>query len=118
PCPPPPARPPATPAASPRPSHRCVATSSVAPAPTRSASVWTAVSGRRARKARPRSASTTRRSIAAIRVLQTIEEQHEWGWKRLAAMLRRVRSEEHTSELQSPYDLVCRLLLEKKKQQT
>src|SRR5438094_7770703 len=27
----------------------------------------------------------------------------------------RVRSEEHTSELQSPYDLVCRLLLEKKK---
>src|SRR5437867_7395017 len=27
----------------------------------------------------------------------------------------RGRSEEHTSELQSPYDLVCRLLLEKKK---
>src|SRR5437867_8761774 len=29
-----------------------------------------------------------------------------WSW---------LRSEEHTSELQSPYDLVCRLLLEKKK---
>src|SRR5437764_11911027 len=29
--------------------------------------------------------------------------------------LRRVRSEEHTSELQSPMYLVCRLLLEKKK---
>src|SRR5437867_5801574 len=28
------------------------------------------------------------------------------------------RSEEHTSELQSPYDLVCRLLLEKKKDTT
>src|SRR5207248_5214910 len=28
---------------------------------------------------------------------------------------RKTRSEEHTSELQSPYDLVCRLLLEKKK---
>src|SRR5438094_8781313 len=28
----------------------------------------------------------------------------------------RARSEEHTSELQSPYDLVCRLLLEKKKE--
>src|SRR2546426_12204143 len=28
-----------------------------------------------------------------------------------------VRSEEHTSELQSPCNLVCRLLLEKKKQQ-
>src|SRR5207248_10088593 len=27
----------------------------------------------------------------------------------------RRRSEEHTSELQSPYDIVCRLLLEKKK---
>src|SRR5437867_6383775 len=27
---------------------------------------------------------------------------------------RHPRSEEHTSELQSPYDLVCRLLLEKK----
>src|SRR5437867_6814358 len=27
-----------------------------------------------------------------------------------------MRSEEHTSELQSPYDLVCRLLLEKKKE--
>src|SRR5207248_8879179 len=28
------------------------------------------------------------------------------------------RSEEHTSELQSPYDLVCRLLLEKKKERS
>src|SRR6266516_4203557 len=28
------------------------------------------------------------------------------------------RSEEHTSELQSPYDLVCSLLLEKKKKKT
>ena len=32
-----------------------------------------------------------------------------------ARRLPRLRSEEHTSELQSPYDLVCRLLLEKKK---
>src|SRR5699024_11653733 len=31
--------------------------------------------------------------------------------------LRAARSEEHTSELQSRFDLVCRLLLEKKKQQ-
>src|SRR5699024_11718434 len=30
---------------------------------------------------------------------------------------RPVRSEEHTSELQSRFDLVCRLLLEKKKQE-
>src|SRR5699024_11405338 len=35
----------------------------------------------------------------------------------IAATLRRyrIRSEEHTSELQSRFDLVCRLLLEKKK---
>src|SRR5690348_18089896 len=32
-----------------------------------------------------------------------------------AAKLRGIRSEEHTSELQSPVHLVCRLLLEKKK---
>src|SRR5207248_10305735 len=31
----------------------------------------------------------------------------------VAGKLDAVRSEEHTSELQSPYDLVCRLLLEK-----
>src|SRR5256885_10306917 len=34
-----------------------------------------------------------------------------------APAIRRRRSEEHTSELQSPCNLVCRLLLEKKKQQ-
>src|SRR5699024_12358728 len=32
------------------------------------------------------------------------------------AKTRKPRSEEHTSELQSRFDLVCRLLLEKKKQ--
>src|SRR5437879_6943297 len=36
------------------------------------------------------------------------------GWKRAADLFN--RSEEHTSELQSPMYLVCRLLLEKKKQ--
>src|SRR5947208_9374645 len=35
---------------------------------------------------------------------------------RMAALL--MRSEEHTSELQSPDHLVCRLLLEKKKNKT
>src|SRR5438067_3692437 len=34
---------------------------------------------------------------------------------RVPAGARRRRSEEHTSELQSRFDLVCRLLLEKKK---
>src|SRR5947208_5807792 len=45
-----------------------------------------------------------------------------WGWGREMGMghrdgdgAQRWRSEEHTSELQSPDHLVCRLLLEKKK---
>src|SRR5437868_15197890 len=41
------------------------------------------------------------------------------AWSNLVAQParsgRRTRSEEHTSELQSRFDLVCRLLLEKKK---
>src|SRR5437867_8706916 len=36
------------------------------------------------------------------------------SWASVLSLLFSVRSEEHTSELQSPYDLVCRLLLEKK----
>src|SRR5690606_25782497 len=39
----------------------------------------------------------------------------DWGGMRLAGPVR-FRSEEHTSELQSRENLVCRLLLEKKKQ--
>src|SRR5438067_7426109 len=35
---------------------------------------------------------------------------------RISRGLSRKRSEEHTSELQSRFDLVCRLLLEKKKE--
>src|SRR5207248_8734777 len=34
--------------------------------------------------------------------------------RQLYLVLHLMTSEEHTSELQSPYDLVCRLLLEKK----
>src|SRR2546426_2479006 len=37
------------------------------------------------------------------------------GRGRRARTIERQRSEEHTSELQSPCNLVCRLLLEKKK---
>src|SRR5437867_7768528 len=39
---------------------------------------------------------------------------HRARWRGLPGV-ELLRSEEHTSELQSPYDLVCRLLLEKKK---
>src|SRR5437773_5930505 len=45
------------------------------------------------------------------RVAQQSFELYEF----LAARLKTPRSEEHTSELQSHHDLVCRLLLEKKK---
>src|SRR2546422_6367262 len=46
-----------------------------------------------------------RRRCRVLRVLR----------RRRAALLEAVRSEEHTSELQSRLHLVCRLLLEKKK---
>src|SRR5260370_10803377 len=38
-----------------------------------------------------------------------------WGRRRKRLILLALRSEEHTSELQSHLNLVCRLLLEKKK---
>src|SRR2546426_537261 len=54
------------------------------------------------------------------RILKTIIEQFEGGPVGLTTIAAAVgedpgRSEEHTSELQSPCNLVCRLLLEKKK---
>src|SRR5207248_10689512 len=48
--------------------------------------------------------STRRVVVAGVLLRPVLRTQH-----------RPERSEEHTSELQSPYDLVCRLLLEKKK---
>src|SRR5437588_8160968 len=42
-------------------------------------------------------------------------KSHKARQTRLRGARRRIRSEEHTSELQSHSDLVCRLLLEKKK---
>src|SRR5437773_9254039 len=42
----------------------------------------------------------------------------EHGQIDASGIRRRIRSEEHTSELQSHHDLVCRLLLEKKKKKT
>src|SRR5438067_11098325 len=48
---------------------------------------------------------------------QSVADRGPPGDRRLARALRGDlgRSEEHTSELQSRFDLVCRLLLEKKK---
>src|SRR6266516_4463354 len=44
------------------------------------------------------------------------QHRHEVELHREALVRVAERSEEHTSELQSPYDLVCRLLLEKQTQ--
>src|SRR2546428_3606843 len=45
------------------------------------------------------------------------EQEADCHWHQWRRRHRRDRSEEHTSELQSRSDLVCRLLLEKKKKQ-
>src|SRR5699024_12608306 len=66
----------------------------------------------------PISSTTPDFALLTARVTST------FGWMRptsssmLSAkvLVTRARSEEHTSELQSRFDLVCRLLLEKKKE--
>src|SRR2546426_3553799 len=50
--------------------------------------------------------------------LGLVKYQFDWDWPGAEAEFIRARSEEHTSELQSPCNLVCRLLLEKKKKNT
>src|SRR5207248_10279956 len=69
----------------------------------------------RARSRRGRSGSGSRRGgpAPARRACATRAGRRGDGGR--PARVAHARSEEHTSELQSPYDLVCRLLLEKKK---
>src|SRR5438309_9335827 len=62
------------------------------------------------------------RSLTVEENLTAVMRQGKWTleriWKmfpRLEERRRNMRSEEHTSELQSQFHLVCRLLLEKKK---
>src|SRR5256885_10555542 len=54
--------------------------------------------------------TTLFRSVHPVGAVVVGEFRFQLAYQRLA-----VRSEEHTSELQSPCNLVCRLLLEKKK---
>src|SRR5699024_12767344 len=61
----------------------------------------------RRRSLRAVAASATPQDFAALRTFA-----QERGWH---IVQEKARSEEHTSELQSRFDLVCRLLLEKKK---
>src|SRR5690606_28687385 len=50
-----------------------------------------------------------------VRARVSVEAGVAQGWRELVGDAGRIRSEEHTSELQSRENLVCRLLLEKKK---
>src|SRR5260221_8741261 len=50
-----------------------------------------------------------------VRMFIEIAPDHFCSFERIAGDAKLFRSEEHTSELQSHSDLVCRLLLEKKK---
>src|SRR5438067_6737339 len=59
----------------------------------------------RSKRARSKWTATGRRSV---------KSRHRC-WRDCASA---IRSEEHTSELQSRFDLVCRLLLEKKKKKS
>src|SRR2546430_6127750 len=58
--------------------------------------------------------TTLFRSPAALRPRDRREDR-DAGRRDIRLQLQRERSEEHTSELQSQSNLVCRLLLEKKK---
>src|SRR5699024_12186204 len=54
--------------------------------------------------------------IKQFLTLSRLMSENEKWMNGQVSYIERFRSEEHTSELQSRFDLVCRLLLEKKKQ--
>src|SRR2546426_9333825 len=62
-------------------------------------------------RASPAGVHETERQAVGVGVLLHLDHARDHD-------VAQVRSEEHTSELQSPCNLVCRLLLEKKKNQT
>src|SRR2546428_3516075 len=63
-------------------------------------------------------ASPTSRKKSRFRRSRRVRGQKAPTPDRIAEIQRALRSEEHTSELQSRSDLVCRLLLEKKKKKS
>src|SRR5690606_41083062 len=68
------------------------------------------------RAARCTSSRAASSSVAMSASMNRIAWKSAIGWPK--ALRSRARSEEHTSELQSRENLVCRLLLEKKKRWT
>src|SRR5438876_5685463 len=63
----------------------------------------------------PRSTLFPYTTLSDLPLADRAEQVHDPGRQVLRVVLEPQRSEEHTSELQSPVHLVCRLLLEKKK---
>src|SRR5256885_9247279 len=59
--------------------------------------------------------TTLFRSRIGLELYSVRDAMHRDPERTIAAVRAMGRSEEHTSELQSPCNLVCRLLLEKKK---
>src|SRR2546427_8503434 len=71
-------------------------------------------------RSRASPATRQRTPVSRHKSVQTIQEQRQYtnlgeNMGTMERILRLMRSEEHTSELQSQSNLVCRLLLEKKK---
>src|SRR5207249_5601253 len=61
--------------------------------------------------------STPTRRILSSTLEPAVPRSSRTAWSFFHPSVERPRSEEHTSELQSRFDLVCRLLLEKKKKE-
>src|SRR2546430_5975790 len=78
------------------------------------------ISARPERLQRGDAGRSVRRLRCGRRGFRGARARAAWPWTRLldGGRSHRVRSEEHTSELQSQSNLVCRLLLEKKKDET
>src|SRR5437879_7987157 len=74
-------------------------------------------SSRRRRRYASENGTTTAKLEKLANNMASYRGRLRWyvGAESVSGTLRLIRSEEHTSELQSPMYLVCRLLLEKKK---
>ena len=69
----------------------------------------------RAERIEKRAQDRYKDEVRAQLFTSALNDPNRWGKRTISDMSKMVRSEEHTSELQSPDHLVCRLLLEKKK---
>src|SRR5437868_7746534 len=75
--------------------------------------IWYQVEGRQEKNYVEGSAAGS--TFSQLRIAIKEQEDFQVSASTLILSAKKARSEEHTSELQSRFDLVCRLLLEKKK---